>query len=223
LAAACVTDAIGLAVRDGKLVAQRYALGGNTVATEVLKSRLQVVAVRPKIFPVAAAHRGNGEIVPVEPALAPPRVTVVQRRPKTSEGVDLEKADVVVAAGRGLRKREDLAIAQSLADALRGELGCSRSLCSDYGWLSEERMIGISGKNCSPQLHVSVGISGQIQHTVGILGSKVIVAINKDRSAPIFSIADYGIVGDLYDILPRLVERLKERIAGENVAPPALQ
>jgi electron transfer flavoprotein alpha subunit len=211
LAAGCVTEAIGLAVRDGKLVAQRYALGGNTVATEVLRSRVNVVAVKPKVFEAVEANQRDGEIVPVDLDLAPPRVTVVERRPKAGEKVNLEQAEVVVAIGRGLQKKEDLTLVQALADVLRGELGCSRSLSSDYGWLSEQRMIGISGKQCSPRLQISVGLSGQIQHTVGILGSKIIVAINKDRSAPIFQIADYGIVGDLYEVLPSLVQRLKKR------------
>lgn len=211
LAAGCVTDAIGLAVRDGKLVAQRYALGGNTVATEVLKSEVNVVAVKPKVFEAVEANQRSGEVVPVELNLAPPRVAVVQRQPKASEKVDLERAEIVVAVGRGLQKKEDLTLVETLAEALGGELGCSRSLASEYGWLSEERMIGISGKQCSPRLHISVGLSGQIQHTVGILGSKIIVAINKDRSAPIFQIADYGIVGDLYQVVPSLVQRLRQR------------
>ena len=128
--------------------------------------------------------------------------------------MSLDGAEVVVAVGRGLKRKEDLAIVEALADALRGELGCSRSLSSEHGWLSEERMIGISGKTCSPRLHVSVGLSGQIQHAVGIRGSKIIVAINQDRSAPIFEIADYGIVGDLYEVVPRLAERLRQRAGG---------
>ncbi len=146
--------------------------------------------------------------------MAPPRVTVVQRRPKAGEKVDLERAEVVVAVGRGLKSKQDLTIVEALADALRGELGCSRGLCSEYGWLSEERMIGISGKECGPRLLVSVGLSGQIQHAVGIRGSKIIVAINTDRSAPIFEMADYGIVGDLYEVAPSLVKRLRERAGG---------
>lgn len=214
LAAGCVSDAIGLALRDGKLVAQRYALGGNTVSTEVIKTAVKVFAVRPKAFEAVAVEGPNGEIRPVELDLAPPRVTVVQRRPKAGEKVDLEQAEVVVAVGRGLKNKQDLTIVKALADALRGELGCSRGLCSEYGWLSEERMIGISGKECGPRLLVSVGLSGQIQHAVGIRGSKIIVAINTDRSAPIFEMADYGIVGDLYEVVPKLVQRLRERAGG---------
>lgn len=209
--AGCVTDAISLAIQDGQLVTERYALGGNTVSTEVLRTGVKVIAVMPRTFEAVVADEGRGEALPVELDLAPPRVTVVERRAKGGEGVNIEEAEVLVGIGRGLEKKEDLSIVQDLADALRGELGCSRSLSSDYGWLSEERMIGISGKKCSPRLHVSVGISGQIQHTVGIMGSKIIVAINKDKSAPIFKIADYGVVGDLYEVVPKLAERLRRR------------
>jgi electron transfer flavoprotein alpha subunit len=92
---------------------------------------------------------------------------------------------------------------------LKAELGCTRALSSDFHWLSEDRMVGISGKRCKPKLHVSIGISGQIQHTVGIMSSKLIVAINKDKEAPILKIADYGIVGDLYQVVPKLTERIK--------------
>jgi electron transfer flavoprotein alpha subunit len=96
-----------------------------------------------------------------------------------------------------------------LSSLLKGELGCTRALSSDYHWISEDRMVGISGKRCKPKLNVSIGISGQIQHTVGIMGSKLIVAINKDKEAPIFKIADYGIVGDLYQVVPKLIEKIK--------------
>lgn len=212
LEAGCITDAIGLSVRDGELVARRYALGGNTVSTEVLKSPTKVFAVRPGTFEtVPQESEMAGEIVSLDLQLNPPRVRVVDRQAKSAERVELEDADVVVAVGRGIQKQDDLAIPQALADALAGELGGTRSLCSDYGWLSEERMIGISGKSCHPRLLISVGASGQIQHAVGIMDSKIIVAINKDESAPIFQIADYGIVGDLYEVMPKLVQQLQER------------
>jgi electron transfer flavoprotein alpha subunit len=98
---------------------------------------------------------------------------------------------------------------KELASLLRGELGCTRALSSDYHWISEDRMVGISGKRCKPTLDVSIGVSGQIQHTVGIMTSKLIVAINKDKEAPIFKMADYGIVGDLYQVVPKLVEKIR--------------
>jgi electron transfer flavoprotein alpha subunit len=133
---------------------------------------------------------------------------VVERRAKGGEAVNIEEAEALVCIGRGLGAQEDLGMVWKLAAALGAEVGCTKSPASDYGWLSEERVVGLSGKKCNPRLYVGIGISGQIQHTVGILGSKIIVAINKDPQAPIFKIADYGIVGDLYEVVPRLTERL---------------
>ncbi|MFQ6014208.1 MAG: electron transfer flavoprotein subunit alpha/FixB family protein [Anaerolineae bacterium] len=207
--AGCITDAIGVRVEDGNLFADRYALGGNTVSTEIIKTPLKVIAVMPRTFEPGPREGRKGEIVKVDLALEEPRVRIVERREKGGEAVNIEDAEVLVCIGRGLEKREDLPLIQGLADALNGELGCSRSLSSDYQWLSEERMVGISGKKCSPRLHISVGISGQIQHAVGILGSRIVVAINKDKSAPIFKLADYGIVGDLYEVVPKLTEKLE--------------
>jgi electron transfer flavoprotein alpha subunit len=136
-------------------------------------------------------------------------VQPVERKKKLGESVNIESAETLVCVGKGLSNKDDLEMVNELCTALRGELGCTRALSSDYHWISEDRMIGISGKRCKPKLHVSIGVSGQIQHTVGILGSKLIVAINKDKEAPIFRIADYGIVGDLYQVVPKLVQRIK--------------
>ena len=94
---------------------------------------------------------------------------------------------------------------EALARAIRAEVGCTRTLAADYGWLSEERLIGLSGKKCKPRLYLALGVSGQIQHTVGIAGARVIVAVNTDKEAPIFKLADYGIVGDLYRVVPELI------------------
>lgn len=124
------------------------------------------------------------------------------------EGVKLDEADVVVGGGRGLRKKEDLKLLKELASILGGAWGVTRPLAADYGWAPE--WIGISGASINPKLYIATGISGQPQHTSGIRGSKVIVAINMDSEAPIFKFADYGIVGDLYQIIPKLIEKLKE-------------
>jgi electron transfer flavoprotein alpha subunit len=192
---------------DGKISVQRYALGGNTVATDVINSERQVIAVMPKTFE-ATKQSATGEVVNVALQLREPRVTIVERKPKPQAAANVEGAETLVVVGKGFAKPEDLAIGQALASALKGEMGCTRTLAADYHWLGEERMIGISGKKAKPRLLISIGVSGQIQHTVGILGSKIIVAINKDKSAPIFKIADYGIVGDLYEIVPKLTARI---------------
>jgi electron transfer flavoprotein alpha subunit len=214
LGCGAVTDAIGLVTQGEKVAVQRYALGGNTIATEAIAGERQVIAVMPRTFeatpaPPSTALR-TGETVRVELRLREPRVKVVERKQKARATANIESAETLVVVGKGFAKQEDLAIADALAKALGGEVGCTRTLSADYHWLGEERMVGISGKKCKPRLMLSVGVSGQIQHTVGILGSKIIVAINKDKAAPIFKIADYGIVGDLYEAVPRLTERIQK-------------
>lgn len=208
LGAGCITDAIDLRLEGNGLVADRYALGGNTVASQVIKTERKVIAVMPKTFEALPLEAGEGQTVRLELELPEPRVRVVERRAKEGEAVSIEEAEALVCIGRGLGAEEDLEMIWELAAALGAEVGCTKSPASDYGWLSEERVVGLSGKKASPRLYVGIGISGQIQHTVGILGSKIIVAINKDPQAPIFKISDYGIVGDLYEVVPRLTERL---------------
>ena len=210
LGAGCVTDATGVEVQDGNLVTSRYALGGNTVASELIKTPCQVIAVMPKTFELADKEARQGETVTVGLDLKEPRTRIVERQEKAGEAVNLEDAEVLVCIGRGLEKKEDLAIIEDFVKALGAELGCTRTLCADWQWLSEDRLVGLSGKKTSPRLAVSVGISGQIQYTVGIMGARMAVAINKDDQAPIFSMSDYGIVGDLYDVIPHLTERLKQ-------------
>jgi electron transfer flavoprotein alpha subunit len=124
------------------------------------------------------------------------------------QAVDLSQAERIVAVGRGIKGQEHLPLAQSLADALHAELAASRPIC-DAGWLPMERQVGSSGQTVSPKLYVALGISGAIQHLVGMKGSNVIVAINKDPDAPIFEVADFGIVGDLFEIVPAMVSALK--------------
>lgn len=206
LGAGCVTDVNALELVDGELVAERYAFGGATVAKEVVDTPVKVFAVMPKTFELGAPS-APGTVVEPSLSLTPSRVRIVDSRPRKVESVGLDAAARIVGVGRGIAKKEDLALAQRLAEALRAELGCSRGIC-DFGWLSEERLIGLSGVKTKPDLYVAVGVSGQIQHTVGISGARVIVVINKDKDAPIFALADYGIVGDLYQVAPVLIERL---------------
>lgn len=210
LGCGAVTDAIGLNPQDGKLAAQRYAFGGNTIATDVVTTDCQVIAVMPSTFE-ATKRPVSGEVVPLALKLPEARVKLVERRPKAVATANIESAENLVVVGKGFAKQEDLALAEGLAQALHAEIGCTRSLSADFHWLGEERMVGVSGKKCKPRLALSIGISGQIQHTVGILASKLIVAVNKDKSAPIFKIADYGIVGDLYQVLPKLTQRVQAK------------
>ena len=209
LGAGCVTDATAVEVQDGNLLVSRYALGGNTVATEFIKTPHKVIAVMPKTFELGTKEARQGEVVTVDLDLKQPRTRIVERREKAGEAVNLEEAEVLVCIGRGLAKKEDLAIIEELARAIGAEIGCTKSLCTDYQWLSEDRLVGLSGKKTSPRLVISIGISGQIQYTVGIRGARIAVAINKDSNAPIFALSDYGIVGDLYQVVPKLVEALR--------------
>lgn len=211
LDAGCITDANGLRLEEGRLVATRYALGGNTLSTEVVTAERQVIAVMPKTFspPSPPLPPAAGEVIAATLALTPSPVAVVERHPKATGAVNVEDADVLICIGRGVGSAGDLPTIEALADALGGVVGCTRPISHDNHWLSEDRMVGISGKMASPRLYVGVGVSGQIQHTVGVRGAKVTVAINKDKNALIFQMADYGIVGDLYEVVPKLTEKLR--------------
>lgn len=211
LGAGCTTDANGLRMENGQIVATRYALGGNTVSTQIVKSAQQVVAVMPQTIQAAPTGGGSGEVVEAKLTLSPSPVKMVERRPKEAGSVNVESAQVLVCVGRGVGEQKDLAMIQALADTLGGVIGCTRPISHDKHWLSESQMIGMSGKMSSPRLYLGVGLSGQIQHTVGIMGAKITVAINSDKNALIFKMADYGIVGDLYQVVPKLTEKLKSR------------
>jgi electron transfer flavoprotein alpha subunit len=210
LGAGCVTDAINIDIKDGNLLVSRYALGGNTVSVELIKTPKKVISVMPKAFELGEGESRQGEIVNVDLKLKEPRVKIVESREKVGEPVNLEEAEALVCVGRGLAQKEDLKIIQELANALNAEIGCTKPVATDYQWLSEERVIGLSGKKCQPRLCFSIGISGQIQHVVGIRDAKIIVAINNEPKAEIFKIADYGIVGDLYQVVPILVEGINK-------------
>jgi electron transfer flavoprotein alpha subunit len=211
LSAGCVTNATRLALEEGRLVTERRALGGNTVSRETITSPKQVIAVTPGLFDAQPGGEAAGEMVKVTLELEASATKLVERRPKEAGGVNVEEAEVLVCIGRGLSEESDLPMIQELAAELGGVVGCTRAISHEYHWLSEDQMVGLSGKVSSPNLYIGIAISGQIQHTVGILDSKVIVAINKDKNAPIFKMADYGIVGDLYQVVPRLIEQLSGR------------
>ncbi len=139
----------------------------------------------------------------------PARVTPHEVFQEAKQAVDLSQAEVIVAVGRGIKEQKNLALAEDLAKALGGEVAASRPIC-DNGWLPLERQIGSSGQTVAPKLYIALGISGAIQHIVGMKGSRTIVAINKDAEAPIFEIADVGVVGNLFDVVPALTEEIKK-------------
>jgi electron transfer flavoprotein alpha subunit len=128
---------------------------------------------------------------------------------EAARAVDLTAAELIVSVGRGIKEKENISMIEELARAMGAELAASRPIC-DAGWLPMERQVGSSGQTVSPKLYLAVGISGAIQHLVGMKGAKSIVAINKDANAPIFEVADYGIVGDLFEVVPALIEEVKK-------------
>jgi electron transfer flavoprotein alpha subunit len=156
------------------------------------------------------AVKGSGaavELMPVE--VGPVRMIPEAPFQEVKQAVDLSKADVIVAVGRGIKSKDNIALAEKLAEVLGGDLAASRPIC-DAEWLPIDRQIGSSGQTVAPKLYVAIGISGAIQHLVGMKNSQTIVAINKDPEAPIFDIADYGIVGDLFEVLPVLTAEIKK-------------
>jgi electron transfer flavoprotein alpha subunit len=209
LNAGALTDANDVRVSDGNLVADRYAYGGNTLASMAVNTPKKVISVMPRTFEAGPQEAKQGEVVNVDLDLKDPEVKVVERRDKAGDEVNLEEAEMLICVGRGVQNKEDLAMIEELAGLIGAEIGCTKTPASDWEWFSEERMVGLSGKKCKPSLYISIGISGQIQHTVGVMDSKIIATINTDENALMFNITDYGIVGDYAVVVPKLVEKLK--------------
>jgi len=196
------TDAKSVKIEGGKLLSTRLLYAGLALCDEEL-ALPAVVTIPPRTFlpPSPAAKAGDVEAVKAE---TDGRVTISDVTANGGTGVDIAAVTKLVSVGRGFRKREDLKLAEDLAGALKAEIACSRPVAEDEHWLPIERYVGISGHTVKPELYVAVGISWQVQHMVGARESKVIVAVNNDEHAPIFEGADYGIVGDLYEVLPLL-------------------
>ena len=192
------------------VVMERLAHGGAAVQKVVCRTRPVMATIPPATFEPAAVEEGRSGKTRELPAPPPSRIKVQERKVKEREAQDIGEARVVVAVGRGFEKKEDLAMARELAAVLGGEIGCTRPLSEEMHWLPEEACIGLSGAQVKPDLYMGVGVSGQIQHVTGIRNARVICAINKDENAPIFSVADFGIVGDLYDVVPKLMQKLKQ-------------
>ncbi len=200
-----MTEVFDFTFSPGKLVTKRFFFGGKTIMEE--ESDSKIVTVTPGSF-----DSNNGEntdkIESVE--LPGSKISLMEIKEKEKSSTNIENANIIVSVGRGIGKKEAIESIMPLVDVTHGELAGSRPVCLDYKWLSEERQVGLSGKKVKPKVYIALGISGQIQHIAGMRGAKVVVAINKDRDAPIFQECDYGIVGDLFQIVPKLVEALKK-------------
>lgn len=211
LEAAYAAEVSAFGFDDGKPKATRMLLSGNTNGTLVYDTDKIVVTANPKTWEAAEPDSGrNGETQEYSFSGEPSKVELVKVHETAHEELNLAQASIVVGAGRGIKKQEDLKMLEDLASALGGALGCSRPLAADLQWLGEEHWIGLSGNEIKPRLYIAAGISGQIQHITGCRGAKTLVAINTDEDAPIFEHADYGIVGDVYDVVPKLVELVKQ-------------
>lgn len=203
-----LSDAFGLKVSGQMLLGERNAYAGRVLAR--MSAPIPCVAT-VKVGAYSASSESGSSIQEFDAGDVAPRVKVLKTTKKETSSVDLRKAKTIVAVGRGMRKKEDVAMMQALATSLGAAIGCSRPISSDLGWLPEECHIGLTGVSVSPELYIAVGISGQLQHVAGIKDSKVIAAINSDKDAPIFQASDYGVVGDLYQIVPALQRLLSSK------------
>ena len=206
-----IGDCIRMNVEGGKRVFTRRIFLGKLDADVVADGEAPTfVTFQSGVFRGDQAVLGSGaNLETMQVDVAEPRMKPEAPFQEAKQAVDLSKADVIVAVGRGIKSKDNLALAEKLAEALGGDLAASRPIC-DAEWLPIDRQIGSSGQTVAPKLYVAIGISGAIQHLVGMKNSQTIVAINKDPEAPIFDIADYGIVGDLFEAVPVLTEEIKK-------------
>ncbi len=204
----CLADVTRLALEGEAITATRPVYSGKALATVDGTGKPVVVTLRPNVFPAESAG-GAAEVEPI-PA-QPGDIRAVVREILTKEGgeLDVAEADVIVTGGRGIKGPENFALIRELAKVLGAAVGASRAVV-DAGWIEHSHQVGQTGKVVSPSLYIACGVSGAIQHLAGMSSSKIIVAINKDPEAPIFKVADYGIVGDLFQVVPALVEEVRK-------------
>jgi electron transfer flavoprotein alpha subunit len=194
----------------GTVAMERLAYGGAAIQKLTSSAKPVVVTVPPRSFEPAQPLDGRQGKTRELPAPPPSAVRILEKKPKEKVAKDITEARVIVCAGRGFDKKEDLALARELADALGGELGATRPLTEEMHWLPEDLCIGLSGVQVKPELYVGLGVSGQIQHMTGVRNAKLVCAVNRDENAPIFALSDFGIVGSLYEVVPKLIEELKK-------------
>ena len=214
LETACASDLVHVEVDgDGTLRGRRPVYSGKALATVAIPAARPCVAtLRPTIFPLPEADDSRSAERIDGPAAVPPdalKVRTIRLETPAERELDVAEASIVVSGGRGLKEPENFSLVRELAKTLGAAVGASRAVV-DAGWIPHKHQVGQTGKVVSPNLYIACGISGAIQHLAGMSSSKVIVAINKDADAPIFKLADYGIVGDLFEVLPALTAAVKE-------------
>jgi electron transfer flavoprotein alpha subunit len=205
----CLTDVKSVELRDGKVICLRNAFGGATEATQVITTQAQVIALMPRAYEATTEGEKQGEIVTLKLDLKPSRVKVVKKSEKDAGAVNIQGAEVLVCVGKGLARQEDLKMIEELAQAIGGLVACTKPLATDLKWLPESRIVGLSGKIGKPRLALCLGISGQVQFSVGIREAKTIVAVNTDPNAYIFQITDYGLIADLHQAVPQLTAAIR--------------
>jgi len=207
----CVPDCTNLSLDEhGRLLAERTVYGGNASSIHVFQTKPQIACVPLRTFEKLPRMERKGEIIDVDiTQFDSPKTETVEVKPIEAVAVKIEEAKVVIVGGRGVEKKEDFKLLENLCYILGGQVGYTRPLAEDRKWFKGD-WIGLSGHKIKPVLYISCGVSGVIQHVAGIRDSQVIVAINKDPEAPIFEIADYIVVGDLYEILPALEQAFKK-------------
>jgi electron transfer flavoprotein alpha subunit len=208
---ALISDVVDLRVDGAQFTAVRQLFQGKLNADVHATSDLQFLSIQAGAFRSAEPGKASNAVEKFAVQLDASQIRSKPEEPfrEAQRSVDLSAASVIVSVGRGIKEKDNLPIIEALAQALGAELAASRPIC-DNGWLPMERQVGSSGQTVSPKMYLAIGISGAIQHLVGMKGSKTVVAINKDENAPIFETADYGVVGDLFEIVPALVEEIKK-------------
>ena len=207
LDAGLAMDCTGVEVIDGKIIATRPVYAGKALVKIRIDSDLQILVIRPNVFPQETEGNTDPEVVTLQIGEKKNPVSEVQHI--KGERPELTEASIIVSGGRGVGGPENFHVTEELADVLGAAVGASRAVV-DAGWRPHSEQVGQTGKTVSPNLYIACGISGAIQHLAGMSSSKVIVAINKDPEAPIFKVATYGIVGDLFEVVPKMVEAIKE-------------
>ncbi len=209
LEAGLAADCTSLRVENNEIIASRPVYAGKAITDVRVVTPVKVFSIRPNVFSVTPSG-GSAAVKPLQVQFTDAMLAAVVTGTKVASGrPDVAEADIVVSGGRGMKGPEHFHLIEELADVLHGGVGASRAVV-DAGWRPHDEQVGQTGKTVSPSLYIACGISGAVQHLAGMSSSKYIVAINKDKDAPIFQLADYGIVGDVFEILPELTLRLKE-------------
>jgi electron transfer flavoprotein alpha subunit len=208
----CIPDCTRLSIdKKGRLLGERMTYGGNAIAKVTFRSKPQIVTIPTKAFEKLEPRDRSGKITKLDVKIEDPQTEIVETKPLETSSRNIEEAEIVVSCGRGLEKKDDKILLERLAEILNAQIGNTRPLAEDRKWFTE--WVGLSGHKVKPKLYIACGLSGIIQHVAGIRDSKIIVAINSDPEAPIFEVADYGVVGDLYEILPALTEALRKQLS----------